>query len=424
MPGNILFSDIAFPQIGQGDDVEQSLKKILNYQFMLNEQLRYSLYNLGEENFNQVEWDNLTEPIYASIGDAESVITELALTSEGLGLRVSDAEKGIAELTVTAQGLASQISDTEGNLSALTQTVNSIGFTVTSSTSDGQTSSLLQMTKNGVVIGSGVIDATSAAQAQSLIDVSIDNLSLGVTNSNGYSRITLESGSTTIATSGRITLGGEVVFVGDLEDGTTIVDGGCIRTGTIDASTVSVEDAFEVLHNGSPYGYMGYGTGSNTGGETQGIIMEDWSGDNYFIATGGGVRMQSGECIYCTAGGDIVASVPIEDGSDRRIKKDISYDMSRYKDMFLALKPCFFRLVNGSSGRNHTGFIAQEMEEAILNNGLTTMDVASLVKDPNEEGYSVENPFYRIRYSEMIALNTYMIQQLWNRVDELINGLQ
>ena len=33
-------------------------------------------------------------------------------------------------------------------------------------------------------------------------------------------------------------------------------------------------------------------------------------------------------------------------------------------------------------------FIAQEMEEAILNNGLTTMDVASLVKDPNEEGYS------------------------------------
>ena len=419
MPSNVLFMDTLFPHITEEDSTEAAIKKILNYDYLLREQLQHTLFNLGAENFNQVEWDNLTQPIYASIGEAESTITELALTSEGLGLRVSNAEQGVAELSVTAQGLASQIADTQGNLSALTQSVDSIGFTVSSSTSSGQTASVIQMTKDGTVIGSGTINAVNKTQAQSLIDVSIDSLSLGVTNRSGYSYVTLKSDGVTIATSDDITLGGDVVFVDDLTDGVTKISGDNIRTGTIDASRVSVEDAFEVLHNGSPYGYMGYGTGSNTGGETQGIIMKDWSGSNYFMATNGGVRMQSGECIYCTAGGDIKSTVAIQVESDQRVKKDISYDMGRYEQMFLSLRPCAFRMVQGTSGRYHTGFIAQEVEEAIINNGLSTLDLAALVKETTAEGYSEEDPLYSIRYSELIALNTHMIQRLWNRVEEL-----
>lgn len=419
MPSNVLFMDTLFPHITEEDSAEAAIKKILNYDYLLREQLQHTLFNLGAENFNRVEWDNLTEPIYASIGKTEGALTELALTSEGLGLRVSDAEQGVAELTMTAQGLASQIADTQGNLSALTQSVDSIGFSVSSSTSSGQTSSVIQMTKDGTVIGSGTINAVNKTQAQSLIDVSIDSLSLSVTNRSGYSYLTLKSGGVTIATSGDITLGGDVVFVDDLTDGVTKISGDNIRTGTIDASRVSVEDAFEVLHNGATYGYMGYGTGSNTGGQTRGVIMESSPGGNYFLATDGGVRMQSGECIYCTDGGDIKSSVAIQVESDQRVKKDISYDMGRYEQMFLALKPCSFRMVKGTSGRYHTGFIAQELEEAIINNGLTTLDVAALVKESTAEGYSEEDPLYSIRYSELIALNTHMIQRLWNRVEEL-----
>ena len=231
--------------------------------------------------------------------------------------------------------------------------------------------------------------------------------------------MTLKSDGVTIATSDDITLGGDVVFVDDLTDGVTKISGDNIRTGTIDASRVSVEDAFEVLHNGTTYGYMGYGTGSNTGGQTRGVIMESSPGGNYFLATDGGVRMQSGECIYCTDGGDIKSSVAIQVESDERVKKDIVYDMGRYEQMFLALRPCAFRMVKGSSGRYHTGFIAQEVEEAITNNGLSTLDLAALVKETTAEGYSEENPLYSIRYSELIALNTHMIQRLWNRVEEL-----
>lgn len=104
MPSNVLFMDTLFPHITEEDSTEAAIKKILNYDYLLREQLQHTLFNLGAENFNQVEWDNLTQPIYASIGEAESAITELALTSEGLGLRVSNAEQGVAELSVTAPG--------------------------------------------------------------------------------------------------------------------------------------------------------------------------------------------------------------------------------------------------------------------------------------------------------------------------------
>ena len=83
MPSNVLFMDTLFPHITEEDSTEAAIKKILNYDYLLREQLQHTLFNLGAENFNQVEWDNLTQPIYASIGEAESTITELALTSEG-----------------------------------------------------------------------------------------------------------------------------------------------------------------------------------------------------------------------------------------------------------------------------------------------------------------------------------------------------
>ena len=419
MPSNVLFMDTLFPHITEEDSTEAAIKKILNYDYLLREQLQHTLFNLGAENFNEVEWDNLTQPIFASIGNSDYKLTELSLATEGLALRVSDAERGIAELTVTSDGISTRVTNAENSITTLTQSVDSIGFTVSSTTSSGQTSSVIQMTKDGTVIGSGTINAVNKTQAQSLIDVSIDSLSLGVTNRSGYSYVTLKSDGVTIATSDDITLGGDVVFVDDLTDGVTKISGDNIRTGTIDASRVSVEDAFEVLHNGTTYGYMGYGTGSNTGGQTRGVIMESSPGGNYFLATDGGVRMQSGECIYCTDGGDIKSSVAIQVESDERVKKDIVYDMGRYEQMFLALRPCAFRMVKGSSGRYHTGFIAQEVEEAITNNGLSTLDLAALVKETTAEGYSEENPLYSIRYSELIALNTHMIQRLWNRVEEL-----
>ena len=72
MPSNVLFMDTLFPHITEEDSTEAAIKKILNYDYLLREQLQHTLFNLGAENFNEVEWDNLTQPIFASIGEAES----------------------------------------------------------------------------------------------------------------------------------------------------------------------------------------------------------------------------------------------------------------------------------------------------------------------------------------------------------------
>lgn len=195
MPSNMLFMDTLFPKVTEEDSAKEAIKKILNYQFMLNEQLQYSFYNLGAENFNQVEWDNLTEPIYASIGDAESAITELALTSEGLGLRVSDAEKGIAELTVTSEGLTASVSSLNGTMATLTSQVDdqaaAIGFVVSGS---GSSSDPYSITRQA---SAAVVAEVNNSTGSSRILLSADHLAVaGTTTFSSWLRT--DSGVTTI----------------------------------------------------------------------------------------------------------------------------------------------------------------------------------------------------------------------------------
>ena len=40
MPSNMLFMDTLFPKVTEEDSAKEEIKKILNYQFMLNEQLQ------------------------------------------------------------------------------------------------------------------------------------------------------------------------------------------------------------------------------------------------------------------------------------------------------------------------------------------------------------------------------------------------
>ena len=109
-------------------------------------------------------------------------------------------------------------------------------------------------------------------------------------------------------------------------------------------------------------------------------------------------------------------------GSDLRIKNSIDYDLDSYEAFFLALKPSTFKYNKGTSGRKHFGFIAQDVEQAMLDTGLTSDQLAALVKDPVKEILSdgITDYRYSIRYGELIALNTHMIQKLYQMVEELL----
>ena len=102
--------------------------------------------------------------------------------------------------------------------------------------------------------------------------------------------------------------------------------------------------------------------------------------------------------------------------SDATHKRDIIYDMSAMDSFYDSLRPATYKFKNGQSGRTHIGFIAQDVEQSLLDNGMTSMDFAGLIKSPKayEAGYD-----YALRYSEFIALNTWQIQRMKARIDEL-----
>ena len=106
------------------------------------------------------------------------------------------------------------------------------------------------------------------------------------------------------------------------------------------------------------------------------------------------------------------------------MKANIDYNYDKYSDFFMALKPASYTYRTMSNDKTHTGFIAQDVEEALKNSGLLPADFAglSIPSSPDEE-FSLEDcsseNSYMLAYSEFTSLNTYMIQKLYSRVEAL-----
>lgn len=120
--------------------------------------------------------------------------------------------------------------------------------------------------------------------------------------------------------------------------------------------------------------------------------------------------------------------------SDKNYKDDIKSLTDKHLQFFMKLQPVSFLFKDGTSGRTHIGFIAQGVEQAMSECGLTDLDFAGFCKDQKIDsklvnGEEVNEPIlddngnpeyiYSLRYEEFIALNTYAIQKLWNRVETL-----
>lgn len=118
--------------------------------------------------------------------------------------------------------------------------------------------------------------------------------------------------------------------------------------------------------------------------------------------------------------------------SDKNYKDDIKSLTDKHLQFFMKLQPVSFLFKDGTSGRTHIGFIAQDVEQAMSECGLTDLDFAGFCKDQKIDSKLVDgeevnehildengNPeyIYSLRYEEFIALNTYVIQELWKRVD-------
>lgn len=128
----------------------------------------------------------------------------------------------------------------------------------------------------------------------------------------------------------------------------------------------------------------------------------------------------------------------VDVSSDIRRKTNIlAYD-EKIESFYDKLKPISYELINGHSGRKHYGFIAQEVESAMNEVGLDYKDMALLQKAPMDaEGneidpttivdYSTDERIvdyeYSLAYTEMISINTHMIQKLRQEITQLKNEI-
>lgn len=141
-----------------------------------------------------------------------------------------------------------------------------------------------------------------------------------------------------------------------------------------------------------------------------------WAGASGYSTTtvlrGGSVRLKN-------SSGTVVTS-------DVRLKNSFRTPAD-YAGFFKDIEPCFFKLNDGTSDRYHGGFKAQQIEEALKKNGLTTKDFAGLVKyvvDPESEEYRGYDEEYGIIYTEFVALNTYMLQHAIQDVSVLRSAVE
>lgn len=98
--------------------------------------------------------------------------------------------------------------------------------------------------------------------------------------------------------------------------------------------------------------------------------------------------------------------------SDKSLKEDIKELEEKHLAFFRCLRPVQFKYKDGESGRTHIGFIAQEVEDAIHEAGMTNQDMAVVVIDQ-------ESGRHYLRYEEIIAVQTQVIQNMQKKVDSL-----
>lgn len=328
--------------------------------------------------------------------EIEGLRGELTLTASSLTAQIKNAEGEIGELELTATLLQSQITNAVGDLSYLRQTVNSISLGVV----NGSESSTITLYKNGVAVQSQEISFTG------------------------------------------------VVTYYDLQGNAgTIINGGAIDTNTLRVNSlygnyIYIKDSF-----GQEAGMIAATGSSSYAGQKMvlssgAMELVATPGDLYLIGGGGyaasiqlgsGQAAIGGDCIpnatgrySCGSFGfrwtDVYADNGTIQTSDREKKKDIAYGLGAYGAFFDALRPVSYKLKDGQSGRTHLGLIAQDVEQAMEECGLTDMDFAGLIKTPvkEEDGDEMELHWeYALRYGEFIPMCIARIQELTAQVAEL-----
>lgn len=325
--------------------------------------------------------------------------SEIAKTSEEIMLSVENEIQGLsASIDIKLDSITSQITGINGQVSSITQTVSGIQTQIT-----------------------GLNNQVSS------IDQKVDSISLDVSNGTSSSRILLTVDGVQVS-SATVRFTGDIVFESDLADGNTTVSGDCITTGEISARYIKLGGQMEVYESlrssADVGGYIGYMTGmSSAGSTTSGIAITNYTERALMICTSSGARMgyDGVNTVVCTSsqvsinGDAVFINGEPQSASDARLKTDVQYDVDDYLTVFDRLKPATF-VYNGHK-RRHMGFLAQEIQETLKEEGIPEEHFAALCTEvPNEER---PMGMYSLRYGELQIMTVAKVQQMDKRLKEL-----
>lgn len=129
---------------------------------------------------------------------------------------------------------------------------------------------------------------------------------------------------------------------------------------------------------------------------------------------------KSGFCIPQAniTGGTVHVTEPIGTVADQKAQSSVTNLSQNHSKLFDNLKPRAFQFGSNTTGPTHLGFVAQEVEQAITNAGLTANDAALIasVPDTDSTGAEAGTVTKTLRYEEIIAL---LVQELQTVKTEL-----
>ena len=166
-----------------------------------------------------------------------------------------------------------------------------------------------------------------------------------------------------------------------------------------------------------------------SGSSTAGIAIASSNEAAVVICTTNGARMgyDGVSVVVCTStqvsitGDTVFINGEPATTSDARLKTEKQYDVEKYLGVFDRLKPCTF--VYDGHKRRHLGLIAQEVQEALADEGIPEEHFAALCTElPSEEH---PDGLYTLRYGEIQIMAIAKIQQLEKKIKDLegkLNG--
>lgn len=182
MPTALMLSDNSFPKFTDGQGDTERIKAIYNYLFMLVEQLRYSMANLGADNFNETELGNISDDISKPIEEDIGVLVRTIAGKDGT----------LSQLAQTSVSLISRISDNTGAISEISQTINGLTLSV----DNGSSSSTIKLMSSGITLSSqsiyfyGMVSFYDLSTAGATT-ISGDNITTGTINAIDISGCTI-----------------------------------------------------------------------------------------------------------------------------------------------------------------------------------------------------------------------------------------